>query len=112
MELKQETLDEVARSTGQGRYLQQIISLLAQGLKERRCEVYLFGSRASGEHSEASDFDIIVFSPDDVTRELSLIRERLEMSNIPFLVDLVDGSRTSPEFSTQAREKGRLLWSN
>ena len=36
----------------------------------------------------------------------------IEMSNIPFLVDLVDGSRTSPEFSTQAREKGRLLWSN
>ncbi len=36
----------------------------------------------------------------------------IEMSNIPFLVDLVDGSRTSPEFSTRAREKGRLLWSN
>ncbi len=98
--------------SGQDRYLSQIVSILAQGLKGRQCEVYLFGSRATGEYSETSDFDIIVFSQEDIGGELSLIREQLEMSNIPFLVDLVDGRRVSPEFAAQAREEGRLLWSN
>ena len=98
--------------SGQDKYLAQIVSILTRVLKGRQCEVYLFGSRATGEHSATSDFDIIVFSRDDIAGELSLIREELEMSNIPFIVDLVDGNRTSSEFGIRARERGHLLWSD
>ena len=76
------------------------------------CQVYLFGSRATGSYKDASDFDIGVLAARDISRELSLARERLEDSNIPFTVDLVDLSATSEEFARRVREEGILLWKN
>jgi hypothetical protein len=76
------------------------------------CQVYLFGSRAAGNYKDASDFDIGVLAARDISRELSLARERLEDSNIPFTVDLVDLSSTSEEFARRVREEGVLLWKN
>ncbi len=76
------------------------------------CRVYLFGSRATGSYKDASDFDIGVLAARDISRELSLARERLEDSNIPFTVDLVDLSATSEEFARRVQEEGILLWKN
>ncbi len=76
------------------------------------CQVYLFGSRATGSYKAASDFDIGVLAVRNISRELSLARERLEDSNIPFTVDLVDLSAASKEFARRVQEEGILLWKN
>jgi predicted nucleotidyltransferase len=80
----------------ESRYLAQIRAILVDALSDKSCSVYLFGSRATGAHTPISDFDIAVEAAGDVSRELSVAREKLELSNIPFKVDLVD-LRDTPE---------------
>jgi len=93
-------------------YLSQITSILNRIFRDKKCNIYLFGSRAIGEHVKTSDFDIAVLSSEDVSREMSLAREMLDLSNIPFTVDLIDLTVTSEEFLRRVEERGILLWKN
>jgi predicted nucleotidyltransferase len=72
----------------------------------------LFGSRATGTAQPASDFDVAVLADEDISRELSVARDRLEESNIPFKVDLVDLRLATPAFRRAAQAQGVLLWKN
>ena len=94
------------------RYLSQIKAILASVFKDKECTIYLFGSRAAGRHTAVSDFDIAVLAAEDISRELSLTREMLDLSNIPFTVDLVDLRATPAAFSRQVQAEGILLWKN
>lgn len=97
-------------------YLSQIIAILdrvfspSSGGAGFDCQVYLFGSRATGQDHDVSDFDIGVLASGDISRELSLARELLEDSSIPFSVDLVDLNATSQEFARHVQQEGVLLW--
>ncbi len=93
-------------------YLDQIVEILSQALGDRKCSIYLFGSRAAGKHAHSSDFDVAVLAAEAVDRELSLAREMLEFSNIPFTVDVVDLRSASEHFLRAVQEQGILLWSN
>lgn len=93
-------------------YLSQIEAILASVFKDKECAVYLFGSRAAGTHAAVSDFDIAVLAAEDMSRELSLAREMLELSNIPFTVDLVDLRDAPAAFGRQVQAGGILLWRN
>lgn len=99
-----ETLEE--------RSLAEIIAILADILRNQPCTVYLFGSRASGTNSPTSDFDVAVLASNDISYELSLARERLEESNIPYVVDLVDLQATSSVFAEKVLREGLILWRN
>jgi len=72
-------------------------------------QIYLFGSRATDKYNDVSDYDIGILASRDISRELSIARELLEDSTIPFTVDLVDLSATSEEFATQVQREGILL---
>ena len=93
-------------------YLSQIKAILASVFKDKECVMYLFGSRAAGTHAAVSDFDIAVLAAEDISRELSLVREMLELSNIPFTVDLVDLRDAPAGFGRQVQAGGILLWRN
>lgn len=93
-------------------YLDQIKSILVHALQNRPCRIYLFGSRAAGTAQPASDFDVAVLADEDIRRELSLAREMLEESNIPFKVDVVDLRLTTPAFRDEVQTRGILLWKN
>ena len=102
--------------TGHNLYLSQIKALLEQVFSARHseagfdCAVYLFGSRATDQYQDASDFDIGVLASKDISRELSITRELLEDSTIPVTVDLVDLRAASEEFARQVQQEGILLW--
>jgi YgiT-type zinc finger domain-containing protein len=100
------------KTTLEGRSLAQIVAILAEIFQNQACAVYLFGSRATGTNSPASDFDIAVLGADDISHELSLARERLEESSIPYAVDLVDLGAISPAFARRVQWESRLLWFN
>ena len=85
-------------------YLSQIKAILGRVLSD--CKIYLFGSRATNRYADVSDFDIGVLASRNIDRELSIARELLEASNIPFTVDLVDLSGTSEEFARQVQKEG------
>lgn len=91
-------------------YRSQITAILAETLVGEKCVVYLFGSRATGTFTATSDFDIAVLTVGDINRKLSLAREKLERSNIPFKVDLIELRLTSAEFSRQVQTEGLVLW--
>ncbi|WP_371130505.1 nucleotidyltransferase domain-containing protein, partial [Megasphaera massiliensis] len=52
--------------------------------------IYLFGAWGRGEQKRSSDIDIALESRDDISYELTLLRERLEESTISRQVDVVD----------------------
>ena len=93
-------------------YLPRITAILRQILRDTPCQVYLFGSRAAGRDTAVSDFDVAVWSQSDLGYTLSLVREQLADSNIPFKVDVVELRTTSPGFSQRVRKEGVLLWQN
>lgn len=92
--------------------LAQIKTIVADVFKDDTCTVYLFGSRVTGAFTVASDFDVAVLAPGNISPQLSLIRERLEQSNIPFKVDLIDLGLTSTDFSREVQSEGLVLWKN
>jgi predicted nucleotidyltransferase len=96
----------------QHRYLSQIKAILTSVFKDKECAIYLFGSRSAGTHTVMSDFDIAVLATEDISRELSLAREMLDLSNIPFTVDLVDLRAASAAFGRHIQAEGILLWEN
>ncbi|MBX3280669.1 MAG: nucleotidyltransferase domain-containing protein [Acidobacteria bacterium] len=94
------------------RYLDDLAAILREALDGKKCRVYLFGSRARGDAGPVSDIDLGVYAEDAIDRELSLARERMEESNIPLKVDLVDLRTSAPELRRAVEREGVLLWSN
>jgi len=93
-------------------YLERIVELINPFLSDSPCQVYLFGSRATKLATPASDFDIAIDAPGDISWKLSLIRESLAQSTIPYKVDLIDLKVTSEEFRRQVNKEGILIWKN
>ena len=106
------TATHLATTSPQARVLAQIRTIVAEVFKNKPCTVYLFGSRATGGFTVTSDFDVAVLAGGDIGPKLSLVREKLDQSNIPFKVDVVDLGLTSAEFSRQVQREGVVLWKN
>ncbi len=64
--------------------------LIKNFFAEEDVKVFLFGSRARGDHLPFSDIDIAVDSERDISRELVRLREIIEDSNLPYKVDIVE----------------------
>ncbi len=76
-------------------------------------KIVLFGSRARGDYTRVSDIDVGILLGEDETnrRKFILLEERVENSNIPYKVDLVNLSQTSEEFREKALREG-ISWKN
>jgi len=71
----------------------------------------LFGSRARGDYLQTSDVDVGILPTGEVNKgKIALFRERIENSNIPYKVDIVDLSRASKEFTDNVLEEGVIIW--
>jgi len=71
--------------------LETVRRIVTAGLRGLGTRVFLFGSRARGDHRRASDFDVAVLAARPLPRALlARIREELEESGVPVFVDLVD----------------------
>jgi predicted nucleotidyltransferase len=73
-------------------------------------KVFLFGSRARGDYSAASDVDIGIMPGEGFHREkLALLREFIENLNVPYKVEVIDFSEVSDRFKAEAL-KDVSLW--
>jgi predicted nucleotidyltransferase len=73
-------------------------------------KVYLFGSRARGTHSEASDVDIALDAGSRLSfLEVAQAKNVVEGLNIPQTVDIVDLNRVPAEMRKTILEEG-ILW--
>lgn len=72
--------------------------------------VYLYGSRARGDHGLASDIDVAVDVGQKADeRKMARIRLSIEDLNIPVSVDVVDLYALSDEFRKNI-EKDKIVW--
>ena len=85
---------------------------MSSGLGGRRVRVFLFGSRARGDHRATSDIDVGILPLEPIPAGvLAGIRESLEESHVPFFVDLVDLSEARPGLREQAFREG-IEWTD
>jgi len=94
-------------SEQQYNYIQGIVVL---PLKSKGASVWVFGSRARGDHSQFSDLDLMVESTEDISMQVSSIQETLENGNFPYKVDLVQNKDFAESYrGTFEKDKVELL---
>ena len=59
-----------------------------------KAHIYLFGSRANNRASSYSAYDIAIESDTPIGEQLTIIKEQIDRSSIPWKIDLVDLSKT------------------
>lgn len=78
---------------------QQILAQCLAPLLSQGVALYVFGSRADGTACRGSDLDLALDAGQPLPLMLlAQIQDRLEDSDLPFMVDLVDLHRINPEF--------------
>jgi len=61
--------------------------------------VFVFGSRARGDHKKYSDLDLAIESAETIQKKTwSELQEQFSESSIPFKIDLVEMSKIEPDF--------------
>jgi predicted nucleotidyltransferase len=75
-------------------------------LPEKDYEVFIYGSRADGTAEKWSDVDVGIWGKEKIpSKKLALIKDEVEESNIPYLVDIVDFTRVADKFKRVALSK-------
>jgi predicted nucleotidyltransferase len=75
--------------------------------KKMGCKVWVFGSRARGDHQKFSDLDLLIEGNVD-PKILSKVREDLDESSLPIKVDIVLNSELAESYRNSV-EKDRVL---
>ncbi|WP_457642711.1 nucleotidyltransferase domain-containing protein [Persephonella sp.] len=86
--------NQLLRKVKQIKSIDDLRSFLREYFKNKNVKIYLFGSRAKGKQSIYSDIDLAFESENDITKDLTLIRELLEESYLPYKLDIIDLSKT------------------
>jgi len=89
--------------------ISELKDFLREFFKGKKTKVYLFGSRARGDHTEFSDIDLGFLSEEDISEELCLLREIIEESWLPYKVDIVDLSKDKSLLEIVLKEGKRWL---
>ncbi|MBF0124404.1 MAG: nucleotidyltransferase domain-containing protein [Magnetococcales bacterium] len=88
------------------RYLKMTQALLQYHLPD--AEVWAYGSRVNGQGHEASDLDLVVRNPAQITAEtanLSLLKAAFTESALPIRVDIVDWARIPESFRREIEQR-------
>ena len=71
-------------------------------------EIWAYGSRISGEAHEASDLDLVVKSFNDSSKNIYELKELVNNSDIPIIVDILDYNNI-PEAFQKEIEKNYIV---
>ena len=71
--------------------------------------VWAYGSRVDGDAHEGSDLDLAVKDFGQPQGDLNALREALQESNVPFLIDIFDFQRLPPSFQKEIEKKHAVL---
>lgn len=91
-------------------WLEVVRQLLAVHLPD--AEVWAYGSRVQGTSHDASDLDLVVRNPVDLSKpqpNLSQLKDALRDSNLPILVDVLDWALIPESFRAEILRGGNVL---
>ncbi|HGY56954.1 MAG TPA: nucleotidyltransferase domain-containing protein [Caldithrix abyssi] len=90
-------------------YRDRIIKIIREIIPDPQLKIILYGSRARGDAHATSDFDIAIDLSEKIpARFISRIKEKLENSDIPYKVDIVDLNGISEELKQRIIREGKL----
>ena len=91
--------------------MKEIRRIVLEAIGSHRIDAFLFGSRARGDFRPSSDADIALEALDHAIpiNWLAELREKLELSLIPYRVQIIDLSTASPGLIKAIREDG-IKW--
>ena len=90
-------------------YLQRLQKLLRERVPW--AEVWAYGSRVDNTCHEASDLDLVLRNPEELFRpyeKLYQLKEAFAESDLPILVDILDGARIPANFRKEI-EKDHVI---
>jgi predicted nucleotidyltransferase len=91
-------------------YKNIIIEIIKQHVPD--CKIFLFGSRARKTNAPESDIDIALESKNPIPPyTMSILKEEIEESRVPFCVDVVDLKTVSSEMKSEIL-KEKVEWKN
>ena len=94
------------------KYLDQLKDIVLAELRDESVEILLFGSRARGDGHAGSDVDIGLIPRRKLNPlKVSVLKEKIEESRVPYKVDIVNLSEVSKEFLDHALKRA-LTWKN
>jgi len=86
--------------------LTSIKKILFSKLDQTKDKVFIFGSWAIGNNRKFSDIDIGIESKNPkIDNLISHLKEDLEESDIPYMIDLVNFKDTTKQFKQVAKQK-------
>ncbi len=75
-----------------------------------QADIYLFGSRATGQHHARSDYDIALDANTKIDRlDIGEVRDMLNASNMPYSFDIIDFHNIGEDLKKDIERKG-ILW--
>lgn len=90
----------------------EIKKIVFKHFPPKKYQIFLFGSRATLTSRRFSDYDIGIIGKKPIpSPKISAVKEELEESKIPVVVDVIDFSQVDPEFKHIAMQKTKL-WSS
>lgn len=87
-----------------------LMRLLEQNVPD--AEVWCYGSRLKGHSHSASDLDLVLRNPSDLSMpqtRLMQLRDALSESDLPILVDVVDWARIPESFRREIEKEHRVM---
>ncbi len=92
-------------------YLEKLRKLVLNFLENNDAKIILFGSRARKNNRDNSDVDIGIIPKQNnsINNKITLLKEAIEQSNIPYKVDVVNFAETSVEFQEIALKEA-VIW--
>jgi predicted nucleotidyltransferase len=85
---------------------QLVEDLLIKPLKDKGCQLYVFGSRARGDFGKFSDLDILISGAEGLEDLVHEINDALVESELPIKIDLVMSQELAKSYeSNVSRER-------
>lgn len=80
--------------------------------RDEKVKIFLFGSRAQGKNSITSDVDLGIWpATNNYAKKITLLKEKIENSNIPYKVDIVNLKEVSDDFRKEILKNAKI-WKN
>ena len=92
--------------------LSELKELILHHFHDDDIKIFLFGSRARNENIEYSDVDVGLLPSKKLdASKIVLLREKIENSNIPYKVDIVNVNEVSEDFKKEML-KDAVIWND
>ncbi len=91
---------------------QRIINIIKDTIKES-CKILAYGSRVNGDAYDMSDLDLVLISQKKDKIDINTLvkfKEKLQKSNIPIIVQVMDWYRIPKSFQENILKKNELFF--